>query len=196
MDAIESGIVKVPRMPVDDNTSALIPKYFYLWKHINEALPDSEQQTARRRAKPESILCGAEGALATLASEWKRTFEAFQNAGSSVPPVLIVVCDNTNLAKLVHEHIAQGRVLDELRKQEASPAVTLRIDTKLLAEAEATETETKSKVAEQPRQTVATVGKTEWEGKGEPPGKAVRCVVSVSMLTEGWDARMLPRFWA
>lgn len=188
VDAIESGIVKVPRMPVDDNTGALIPKYFHLWKYINEALPAAEQRKARRRAKPESVLREAEGALATLASEWKRTFEAFQKAGSPVPPVLIVVCDNTDLAKLVHEHIAQGRVLDELRNREGAPAVTLRIDTKLLAEAEATEGETKSEAAERLRQTIATVGKTEWEGEGEPPGKSVRCVVSVSMLTEGWDA--------
>jgi type III restriction enzyme len=69
VDAIESGIVKIPRVPVDDNTGALIPKYFRLWEHINQQLPASERQTARRRAKPESVLREAEGALATLASE-------------------------------------------------------------------------------------------------------------------------------
>jgi type III restriction enzyme len=109
VDAIESGIVKIPRVPVDDNTGALIPKYFRLWEHINQQLPASERQTARRRAKPESVLREAEGALATLASEWKKTFEEFQRAGSPVPPVMIVVCDNTDLAKLVHEHIARGK---------------------------------------------------------------------------------------
>jgi type III restriction enzyme len=114
VDAIESGIVKIPRVPVDDNTGALIPKYFRLWEHINQQLPASERQTARRRAKPESVLREAEGALATLASEWKKTFEAFRRAGSPVPPVMIVVCDNTGLAELVHEHIARGNVLPEL----------------------------------------------------------------------------------
>jgi type III restriction enzyme len=189
VDAIESGIVKIPRVPVDDNTGALIPKYFRLWEHINQQLPTSERQTARRRAKPESVLREAEGALAMLASEWEKTFEAFQQAGSPVPPSLIVVCDNTDLSKLVHEHITRGNVLSELENWNGQE-VTLRIDTKLLKEAEsAVEGETKQEAAERLRKTVDTVGKTEWEGKGDPPGKNIRCVVSVAMLTEGWDAQ-------
>lgn len=188
VDAIESGIVKVPRVPVDDNTGALIPKYFKLWEWINQQLPVSERQTARRRAKPESVLREAEGALATLASEWKRAFEEFQRQGSPVPPVLVVVCDNTDLAKLVHEHIARGNVLAELENREGQE-VTLRIDTKLLAEAEGAEGETKREAAQRLRKTVDTVGKLEWEGEGDPPGKHIRCVVSVGMLTEGWDAQ-------
>jgi len=189
VDAIECGIVKIPRVPVDDNTGALIPKYFRLWEHINRQLPASERQTARRRAKPESVLREAEGALATLASEWKKTFEEFQKAGSPVPPVLIVVCDNTNLSKVVYEHIAKGHVLRELQNTDEEQ-VTLRIDTKLLKEAEsAVEGETKQEIAERLRKIVDTVGKTEWESEGDPPGKNIRCVVSVGMLTEGWDAQ-------
>ena len=190
VDAIECGIVKIPRVPVDDDTGALIPKYFRLWEAINQALPASERQTARRRAKPESVLREAEAALATLASEWKKTFEEFQRAGSPVPPVMIVVCDNTDLAKLVHEHIARGNVLKELENNENNGEVTFRIDTKLLAEAEAAlEGETKAEAAERLRKVVDTIGKTEWEGEGEPPGKNIRCVVSVGMLNEGWDAQ-------
>jgi len=190
VDAIESGIVKIPRVPVDDNTGALIPKYFRLWEHINQQLPASERQTARRRAKPESVLLQADGALKTLASEWKKTFDEFQRAGSPVPPVMIVVCDNTDLAKLVHKHIARGEVLQELKNNERDGEVTFRIDTKLLAEAEATiEGETKQEAAERHRKTVDTIGKTEWEGEGDPPGKNIRCVVSVGMLNEGWDAQ-------
>jgi len=188
VDAIECGIVKIPRVPVDDNTGALIPRYFRLWEWINSRLPASERQRARRRAKPESVLREAEGALAMLASEWKKTFDEFQKAGSPVPPALIVVCDNTSLSKLVHEHIARGNVLPELENRDGRE-VTLRIDTKLLSEAEsAVEGETKKEVAERLRKTVDTVGKTEWEGEGEPLGKNIRCVVSVGMLTEGWDA--------
>ena len=189
VDAIECGIVKVPRVPVDDNTGALIPRYFRLWEHINQQLPASERQTARRRAKPESVLREAEGALAMLASEWKKTFEAFQEAGSPVPPALIIVCDNTSLSKLIHEHIAKGNVLPELENRD-DQEVTFRIDTKLLAEAEsAIEGETKKEAAERLRKTVDTVGKTEWEDEGDPPGKNIRCLVSVGMLTEGWDAQ-------
>jgi len=189
IDAIECGIVKIPRVPVDDNTGALIPKYFRLWEHINKQLSASERQTARRRAKPESILREAEGALATLASEWKKTFEAFQNAGSPVPPVMVVVCDNTDLSEVVYEYIAKGKVLEELANRSGAE-VTLRIDTKLLREAEnAAEGETKTEVAERLRKTVDTIGKTEWDGEGDPPGKNIRCVISVAMLNEGWDAQ-------
>jgi type III restriction enzyme len=190
VDAIESGIVKIPRVPVDDNTGALIPKYFRLWEAINQALPISERQTARRRARPESVLQKAEGALATLASEWKKTFDEFQRAASPVPPVMIVVCDNTDLAKLVHEHIARGNILREMENNERNGEVTFRIDTKLLTAAEAAmEGETKAEVAERLRKVVNTIGKTEWEDEGDPPGKNIRCVVSVGMLTEGWDAQ-------
>jgi type III restriction enzyme len=189
VDAIEAGIVKIPRVPVDDNTGAPIPKYFRLWEAINQALPASERQTPRRRAKPESVLREAEGALATLASEWKKTFEEFQRAGSPVPPVMIVVCDNTELSELVHEHIARGNVLPELANGPKGE-VTFRIDTKLLAKAEtAADGETKAEAAERLRKVVDTIGKLEWEGEGEPPGKHIRCVVSVGMLNEGWDAQ-------
>lgn len=189
IDAIESGIVKIPRVPVDDNTGAPIPKYFRLWEYINQQLPYSERRTARRRAKPESVLREAEGAIATLASEWEKTFDEFQKANSPVPPVMIVVCDNTDLSKLVYEHISKGKVLNELKNSDCQE-VTLRIDTKLLSEAEsALEGETKQQAAERLRKTVDTVGKVEWAGEGEPPGKNIRCVVSVGMLTEGWDAQ-------
>jgi type III restriction enzyme len=189
VDAIESGIVKIPRVPVDDNTGALIPRYFRLWEHINQQLPASERQTARRRAKPESVLREAEGALATLASEWKKTFDEFRGSGSPVPPVMIVVCDNTDLARLVHEHIGRGNVLPDLANGPEGE-VTFRIDTRLLAEAEAAvEGETKAEAAERLRKVVDTIGKLEWEGEGDPPGKHIRCVVSVGMLNEGWDAQ-------
>ncbi len=189
VDAIESGIVKIPRVPVDDNTGSLIPKYFRLWDYINQRLPASERQNARRRAKPESVLREAEGALAMLASEWKKTLRKFWRGGSPVPPVLIAVCDNTDLAKLLYEHIAHGKVLRHLANGPGRE-VTFRIDTKLLAEAEAAvEGETKAEAAERLRKVVDTVGKTEWEGEGDPPGKNIRCVVSVGMLNEGWDAQ-------
>lgn len=189
VDAIESGITKIPRVPVETNSGALIPEYFRLWEHINKRLPASERQTARRRAKPESVLREAEPALATLANEWQGTLADFRAADSPVPPALIVVCDNTDLSKLVHEHIAAGKVLSDLQNRDRE-VVTFRIDTKLLKEAEsAVEGETREQAAERLRKVVDTIGKTEWDGPGDPPGKDIRCVVSVGMLTEGWDAQ-------
>ena len=86
VDAIESGIVKIPRVPVDDNSGQPIPKYFHLWKTINDALPASERATQRRKPKPESVFRGREGALVTLAGEWKKTFKKFKEDKFSVPP--------------------------------------------------------------------------------------------------------------
>ena len=60
------------------------------------------------------------------------------------------------------------------------PKVTVRIDSDALGKAEAGEG---NGAAEATRQIVATVGKP---GK---PGEQVRCLISVNMLSEGWDAR-------
>jgi type III restriction enzyme len=192
VDAVESGIVKIPRIPVDDNSGQPDPKYFRLWEHIMQSIPLSERQTARRIAKPETVLREAQGALANLASEWKKTLERFRESAHPVPPAMIVVCDNTKLSKLLYEHIAgdgqQGKVIPELENKPGQE-VTLRIDTAIMGEAESRlEGERQQDAAERLRATVRTVGKTEWEGEGDPPGKNIRCVVSVGMRTEGWDA--------
>jgi len=183
VDAIESGIVKIPRVPVDSNSGRYIPEYFELWKWINEKLPYADKQTVRRRAKPEAIYREGEGALAMLAGEWQKTFKHFKENGVKIPPVTIVVCDNTNLSELVARHIADGDILPELENKDKE--YTLRIDTKLLDEAESKIEEDKSKKdkAELLRKTVSTVGK-----EGER-GEQIRCVVSVGMLNEGWDAQ-------
>lgn len=207
VDAIESGIVKIPRIPVDDNSGQPIPKYFHIWKTINESLPASERATQRRKPKPESVFREAEGALATLAGEWKKTFKEFRDSDYPVPPAMICVCDNTDLAELIFEYISGekivedksskkkirvfsgGKLFPEILGNSESFQPTMRIDTKLLNEAESEgDTKTKQEVAQGLRRKVATVGKIEWEGKGDPHGKDVRCVVSVAMLNEGWDA--------
>ncbi|MBM3242282.1 hypothetical protein FJZ31_38935 [Candidatus Poribacteria bacterium] len=203
VDAIESGIVKIPRVPVDDNTGQPFPKYFHLWRAINDELPASERGTARRKPKPESVLREAEPALQQLAGEWKKTFEEFAQNNYPVPPCLIAVCDNTNIAELLFDYIAkEGRVFPELLQNSKESEPTLRIDSKLLAKAEGIdeskhkkkssiirnkeefkhEEMTRQDIAEALRKKVSTVGKV-----GET-GEQVRCVVSVGMLNEGWDA--------
>ena len=200
-DAIESGIVKIPRVPVSDVTGRPEPRYFRLWKTIHEQQhPASHYQSGRKRIKPEIIYRNAEDALIQLAGEWKRTFDDArrQNTDDVIPPVLIVVCDNTDLAQLFYEAISgekeeeedgkkitrfnQSKILDEFLNTSQMKR-TIRIDSKLLAQAESDDPKIKKpEAAEALRRIVATVGR-----RGEP-GEWVRCVVSVSMLTEGWDA--------
>ena len=221
-DAIESGIVKVPRVPVQDATGAPEPRYFELWKHIHKDRDRAEYQSGGKKLKPEVILNQAEPALQQLAGQWLSTFmeRRDKQPDNAIPPVMIIVCDNTDLARVFYEHISGereedlavtvaeveadeedsgddapkkkakkvakntvyegSRVARELSNSETTKH-TIRIDSKLLAEAES-ENGRKREAGEALRRVVATVGQ-----KGQP-GEAVRCVVSVSMLTEGWDA--------
>ena len=60
LDAIESGIVRIPRLPVmddkgqKDETGRPDPKYFRLWRHIVDSLGPKDK--VGKRWKPESIL--------------------------------------------------------------------------------------------------------------------------------------------
>ena len=77
VDAIESGIVKIPRLPVLDTTGRPDPKYFKLWKAINENLEPGERLPGKsKRPKPEVVYREAEGALLQIASQWKERFLA------------------------------------------------------------------------------------------------------------------------
>lgn len=193
VDAIESGITKIPRVPVADDSGRPDPKYFQLWREIMNRLPMSERESVRRRAKPDSVWREAHGACAKLAAKWHATLDAFQRARLPVPPAMIVVTANTTLSRVVAEAMERGDVLADLAGEHA-----FAIDSRVLAEAEAAEEGgTADDERQRLRMKVATVGKARWpddkppegwEQYPEPPGKNVRCVISVGMLTEGWDA--------
>ena len=222
VDAIESGIVKIPRIPVSDTTGRPEPKYFALWRHITANLGAGEKLPGGK-PKPDVVWRDAQDALLTLASQWVERFErasAAKPGQELVPPVLIVVCDNTDIAELFFDRISgeQTVVIDSVEldnednetdgdapkkrsKKKKTRTVyglgsifpeyfsntqdrkrTLRIDARLLAEAESGAGSSRKDAAELLREVVATVG------KAGLPGEHVRCVVSVQMLTEGWDA--------
>ena len=226
VDAIESGIVKIPRLPVNDTTGRPEPKYFKLWEKIKDELEPGHYLGGKsKRPRPDMVYERAEGALIQLAQQWKERFDYVQAATPGqehVPPVMIVVCDNTDLAEIFYEKISGESEEDLVTQEDVEEALegdaesngngrkkgkvktrtvfgdssvlaelaniptrkhTIRIDTKLLAEAESEDpNKKKQQMGEELRRVVATVGK-----QGQP-GEHVRCVVSVSMLTEGWDA--------
>jgi len=186
LDAIESGIVKVPRVPVDDNSGDPDPRYLDLWERVKGKLPKRARGTEALARKDERLIEEVAGALATLASAWKDEYDRWALEDRPVPPAMIVVCDQTATAERVADHIGKaGMVLPELANEPDGPMRTLRIDSRLLdkAEEQLESGQTKEKHAEELRRMVSTVGK-----EGEP-GAPVRCVVSVAMLSEGWDAR-------
>ncbi len=220
VDAIESGITKIPRLPVSDTTGQPDPKYFRLWRNITKDLL-REQRLSNNRPKPEVVWERAQDGLVQLAGEYKKAFEAIQQASDTAlkaPPVLIVVCDNTDIAQVFFENVSgQSEVEDipedlnddegeektsrrkrskmrmsygasktsfpELFQNDRGCLYTIRIDSKRLDKIESEDPDaTRDEAAKELREIVNTVGKL---GK---PGQDVRCVVSVAMLNEGWDA--------
>jgi type III restriction enzyme len=220
VDAIESGITKIPRLPAIDNTGRPDPKYFRLWEHITRDLKAGEKLTGGK-PKPAVVYRKAEDALLTLAGEWKQKLDQVTLSAPGqerTPPVMIVVCDNTDIAQEFYRAISGEELVEsdlpddegddegdapkrhkkglkakkhygaglqgfpELWNREGAET-TLRIDSKLLAAAESEDLNTtKKEAAEELRKIVSTVGRL-----GEP-GEHIRCVVSVNMLSEGWDA--------
>lgn len=226
MDAIECGIVKLPRVPVADNVpGGEMPKLRELWKHIGPKMP----KKGRSKAKildPLDLPAELQTALDALYGHYEKTYDLWQSSGIRVPPCFIIVCNNTSASKLVYDYVSgfhrpnddgsttleHGRLklfrnFDEYGNQLARPN-TLLIDSIQLESGEALDKNFRTMAADEIdrfrreiiertgdrrqaekitdqdllREVMNTVGK---EGR---LGEAIRCVVSVSMLTEGWDA--------
>ena len=226
MDAIECGIVKLPRVPVADNIpGAEIPIFRNLWEHIRRKMPKKGRGKAEN-LDPLSLPTPLYTALDALYGHYKQTFEKWQEVGIKVPPCFIIVCNNTSTSKLVYDYVSgffrpnedgssqleNGRLehfrnFDEHGNPYPRPR-TLLIDSEQLesgeplddnfrkaaaAELEQFRREMVERSGQQVqaeeiddvlilREVMNTVGK---EGR---LGSDIRCVVSVAMLTEGWDA--------
>lgn len=231
MDAIESGIVKVPRVPVDDDAAGDLPTYKHLWDHVGDKLPKSLNRAKKAQAGngaeewvPPEVL---EGALESLHRSYRRRFEQWGRELSALgepPPVLIVVCPNTAVSKLVYDWVAGRQVERDDGTTVATPGRlpllsnvvnghwlarprTILIDSAALESGDALKDDFKQaarveidafKAEYRRRNPGADVDKLGDEdllrevmntvGKRGMLGEQVRCVVSVSMLTEGWDA--------
>ncbi len=217
-DAIESGLVKVPQLAVRDNTGADRPKYHNLWRWIMGNLTAAERGGKKGSPKPEAILKWAHAPLAMIAEDWERVRTEWTDSDETRPPVLIIVCRDTKLAKATYEWIAEGWssvevpgfALPSLRNAD-SDIVTIRVDSKVVAETDSGDVASGAQgdLARWMRFTLDTVGRRQWpldsqqrpiyppdfeaiaEKLGKPlhpPGRDVRCIISVGMLTEGWDA--------
>ncbi len=223
MDAIESGIVKVPRTPVDDDAEHELVTYLRLWDFVGDKLPKRAAKGKVESWIPEPEL---EGALRSLHRSYERAFQHWETSlrqYGETPPVFIVVCPNTVVSKLVYDWIAGVQVEQDGEvvahkpgnlsllsnvvdgKPLARPR-TILIDSAQLESGDGMKTDFKQAAGaeiaafkaeyrrrnpgadvekitddELLREVMNTVGK-----KGKL-GEQVRCVVSVSMLTEGWD---------
>ena len=109
MDAIECGIVKLPRVPVADNVpGGEMPKLRELWANIKKGerqLPKAGRGKAKN-LDPMDLPVLLQTALTALYGHYEKTFEAWQEAGVGVPPCFIVVCQNTAISKLVYDFVS------------------------------------------------------------------------------------------
>jgi len=225
MDAIECGIVKLPRVPVADNVpGAEMPKLRNLWEHISKKMPKKGRGSSGT-LDPLSLPAELQTALDALYGHYVKTYALWEEEGIPVPPVFIVVCNNTSTSKLVHDFIAgfhreddQGnetyhagrlelfRNYDEHGNRLARPR-TLLIDSEQLESGDALDSDFRTMAADEIERFRKEIQQREGAVAGEKisdqdllrevmntvgkPGKlgdSIRCVVSVSMLTEGWDA--------
>lgn len=230
IDAIECGIVKVPRVPVaDDAMTSELPTYRNIWIHIREHLPKKGRGTQDESGGDRKLPIELEGALQSLYGNYEKYYKKWEQntearARGQTPPVFIVVCNNTNVSKLVYDYISGWEkplpngskvvVPGELpifRNHDSgnwlSYPNTILIDSEQLESGEAMSKEFKKAAAlaieefkheyrirfpgrdvdkltdeDLLREVMNTIGKP---GK---LGENVKCVVSVSMLSEGWDA--------
>ena len=112
MDAIECGIVKLPRVPVADNVpSGEMPKFRELWAHIGKRMPGAG--TRKRSLDPLALPAELQTALEALYGHYEKTFEAWRDAGVRVPPCFIVVCNNQATSKLLYDYISGFLVAGE-----------------------------------------------------------------------------------
>ena len=226
MDAIECGIVKLPRVPIADNLpNADQPMFRELWKHIGKKMPKSGRSKGLV-LDPSALPIPLMSALEALYGHYVKTFDLWEAAGTSVPPCFIVVCNNTASSKLVYDYISgwqqtnedgstqlQGARLPLFSNydQHGTPYPTPRtllIDSEQLEAGDALDDNFRAAAAdeierfrreliERSRDSMAGSNLTDQAllrevmntvGKAGRLGGGIRCVVSVAMLTEGWDA--------
>ena len=110
IDAIESGLVKIPQLAVRDTSGAPIPGYFNIWRWILPKLTPAERGGRRGSVKPEAVLKYAHVPMAMLGGLWDVLREEWGRREDEVrPPVFIIVCNDTALAKVVYRWLAEDK---------------------------------------------------------------------------------------
>ena len=228
MDAIECGIVKLPRVPVADNIpGGEMPMFRNLWEHIRKDMPKKGRGKAAA-LDPLSLPSRLQTALEALYGHYEKTYNLWKESGMQLAPCFIVVCNNTSTSKLVYDYISgfehpasedgvtpppflgTFRLFsnyDEYGNPLARPR-TLLIDSEQLESGDALDDNFRTMAALEierfRREIIERTGdRSQAEkitdqdllrevmntvGKKDRLGESIRCVVSVSMLTEGWDA--------
>lgn len=221
LDAIESGLVKIPQLPTRDITGEEDAGYFNVWRWVESM---AEKDGLGTKLNPQIVMTYAAAPITTLAQDWHKRFEQWQSDSQDeihpVPPVFIVVCRDTKVAAEVHNWLAdnQGNYGEAPLwfRNQPGEEVTVRVDSKVVEDLEEGGTKDETRRL---RFILDTIGKKTWPGgkipeewsdlvrknnekavsddndgsykwidERIPPGRNIRCIVSVAMLAEGWDA--------
>jgi type III restriction enzyme len=214
-DAIESGLVKVPQLVARDSTGRDLPAFFNIWAWIQPQLTRQERGTVRGSPKPEAIVKYAHTPIATLGAMWAEDVDRLAKGDDPRPPVFIIVAKNKRIARALYEWIGEDKPPANVPKLNVphmantpDRVVTIRVDTGVVHETDSGNA--KSDDSAWMRLTLDTVGSLSWpfdkQGRSiypdgfetlaqrlnrplHPPGRDVRCIISVGMLTEGWDCK-------
>ncbi len=193
-DAIESGLVKTPRVVVRDDskrTRELKSRLYHIYMD-DEVKDNITHKADETEPLPDLVI----NAYYLLGKDWLEAKKKWETAGHKAPPVMITVANRTETSSRIKYAFDHNQILiPELCNSDK----TLQIDSKVLeiaeSESEAIDLETeveeeestpkltKKQQAELLRQTVDSVGRI-----GQP-GEQIQNVISVGMLSEGWDAK-------
>ena len=206
-DAIEAGLVKTPRVVVRDDAlpdaRTLRSKLYHIYRDDSVA-----EDLNRRGAQPHEPLPKlVQDAYTILGADWRETRRQWSEAGHVSPPVILTVCNRTETAARIEHYFSKGNAhWPELHQ----PDRTLRVDSKVLEKAEIGETATSDKnyearlqaiiaAANIPQERKERLGELKKEellreivdnvGKRGTAGQDLQTVISVAMLSEGWDAK-------
>lgn len=205
-DAIEAGLVKTPRVVVRDdalpNAKTYRSKLYHIYREAEVA------EDLNRKAEPHEPLPKlVQDAYTLLGADWRRTLENWRAAGHTSPPVMLTVCNRTETAARIEQYFRKGDAhWPELHARER----TLRVDSKVLDKAEIGETAGSDKdyeatltaivdavnISEIRKERLRAMKKEELlrelvdnVGKRGTAGQDLQNVISVAMLSEGWDAK-------
>ena len=227
MDAIECGIVKLPRVPIAENIPGdEMPMFRRLWDNIRQDMPKKGRGQSGV-LDPLKLPTRLQTAIQALYGHYEKTFRLWEEKGIDVPPCFIFVCQNTSISKLVFDYISgfqranddgtstleNGRLalfrnFDEITGNPLPRPNTILIDSEQLEAGDVLDEDfrkmAKDEIDRFRREIIERTGDfraadnlTDQEllrevmntvGKPGQLGGNIRCVVSVSMLTEGWDA--------
>lgn len=206
-DAIEAGLVKTPRVVIRDSALANAQTYRSKLYHLYRE-PEVADDLNRRGAEPHEALPQlVQQAYTLLGADWLETAKNWREAGHTSPPVMLTVCNRTETSARIEYYFRNGQAYwPELR----APHRTLRVDSRVLDKAEVGETAGTDKDYEATLQAIVEAANipatrkadllnlkkeellreiVDNVGKRGAAGQDLQNVLSVAMLSEGWDAK-------